>query len=275
MMFNMEHRATSYHSQGLARALMLLREVGFSDEPLSLAELAPRLGVPKSTLVRLLAVLEEERFVHRVGDPPAFEIGDSMLEIADRVVRRADAVELAAPYLRELAHLTSFTANLGVLSGTSVLHVCVQEPDRALRFRSSNGTLDHVYCTGLGKMLLSGLPAGRVGEHLPEEPYLQFTPNTITNLSDMHAELDRIRERGHSVDLQERDAGLTCIALLIPNEVGALVALSVSGPSGELEEARRGELLSLLTSTANQLGTNSRFLSALRSVRGSYPGALA
>ncbi len=275
MMTNMEQRATSYHSQGLARALSLLKEIGASDEPLSLAELAPRLGVPKSTLVRLLAVLEDERFVQRVGDPPQFEIGDSMLEIADRVVRRADAVELAAPYLRSLADRTSFTANLGVLSGTSVLHVCVQEPDRALRFRSSNGTLDHVYCTGLGKVLLSGLPRDRVRDHLPEEPYLGFTPNTITTLAGLHDELDRIRDRGYSVDLQERDSGVTCIAILVPNSVGALTAVSVSGPSGEIEETRRAELLPLLTETATALGNNSRFLSALRTVRGSYPGALA
>lgn len=274
-MAHMEHRATSYHSQGLARALALLREVGFSDEPLALAELAPRLGVPKSTLVRLLAVLEEERFVRRVGDPPSFEIGDAMLEISDRVVRRADAVELASPYLRSLADRTSFTANLGVLSGTSVLHVCVEEPDRPLRFRSSNGSLDHTYCTGLGKALLSGLPTDRVREFVPEEPFMRFTDNTITTLADMHDELDRIRERGYSIDLQERDPGVTCIATLIRTDIGALIALSVSGPTGELDEAKRNELVPMLQETGAQLCTNSRFLSSLRSVRGSFPGALA
>jgi DNA-binding IclR family transcriptional regulator len=274
-MCDMEQRAMSYHSQGLARALRLLREIGFSEEPLALAELAPRLGVPKSTLVRLLAVLEDERFVQRVGDPPAFQIGDSMLEIADQVLRRADAVDLASPYLRELADRTSLTANVGVLAGASVLHVCVQEPDRPLRFRSSNGSLDHTYCTGLGKVLLSALAPERITDHLPQEPFTGFTPQTITTVSGLHDELARIRARGYGVDLQERDPGVTCIAMLVPNAIGAVVAVSVSGPTGELDEARRDELLPMLRATTEGLAADARFLSSLRSVRGSFPGVVA
>ena len=267
----MEQRATSYHSQGLARALRVLRHLGSVESPVTLAELSDDLDLPKSTLLRLLVVLEEEQFVARTGEPPVYGIGDAVLEIADVSLRKEDAVEIVSPVLRALADETGLTANLGLLSASSVLHLCVEEPDRALRFRSANGSLDHTYCTGLGKMLLAGLTPERVGVHLPTKPFASFTPTTITSRTALDAELESIRERGYSIDLEERDAGVICVALAVPNDAGAQVAISVAGPSGELDDDGRARVLPVLRDTAARIGGNRRFLAALRTVRGAYP----
>lgn len=268
---DMEQRATSYQSQGLVRALRLLRHLGGLDDAATLSELSSALDIPKSTVLRLLAVLEDEGFVLRTGEPPRFRLGHAVLELADKSLRNADATELAAPVLRLLADRTGLTANLGVLAGHSVLHLRVEEPDRPLRFRSSSGSLDHTWCTGLGKMLLAGLAPELRAAHLPEEPYASFTPSTISTRSALDEELERIRERGHSIDDEERDRGVACVAMSVPNDVGAHVAISVAGPSGELDAEGRRAALPRLQDAAAELGENPRFLSALRAVRGVYP----
>lgn len=266
----MEQRATSYRSQGLVRALRLLRHLGGLDDGATLSDLSAALDIPKSTVLRLLVVLEEEDFVARTGEPPRYRVGDAVLELADSSVRSADAAELAAPVLRLLADRTGLTANLGVLAGASVLHLRVEEPDRPLRFRSSSGSLDHTWCTGLGKMLLAGLTAEQRDQHLPEEPFPAFTPATLTTRAALDAELDRIGERGHSVDDEERDRGVACVAVAVPNDAGAHVAISVAGPSGEVDDEGRARALPLLREAAAELGANRRFLTALRAVRGAY-----
>jgi DNA-binding IclR family transcriptional regulator len=261
----MEPHSTPYHSQGLVRALRLLRVLGTADRALRLAELAAALELPKSTLIRLLTVLEDEEFVYREGDPASYTVGHAVLEITESFRRQANVVDVAAPYLKRVAQETGLTANIGTLEGRWVLHICVEEPDRPLRFRSSNGSLDHTHCTGLGKMLLSALSGERLGDHLPsEEPFTSFTEHTITDRAALESELERVRDRGYSIDDQERDTGVVCMALAIPNRLDLNVALSVAGPAGELTEARRPATLRILRDTASALGTDSRFLAALR-----------
>lgn len=260
----MERSATSYQSQGLARALRVLRLLGTTEKALGLNDLALALELPKSTLVRLLAVLEDQEFIYRSGNPPLYTVGHAVLEISETYRRQTDTAAVAGPYLRELAATTGLTANVGVLEGRWVLHVCVEEPDRALRFRSSNGSLDHTYCTGLGKQLLSRVAAERLADHLPDEPFVAFTPNTVTSRAALDVDLEGIRARGYSVDDQERDSGVICLAVPVPAGAALNVALSVSGPAGELSPQRRTELLPLLHALAAELAENGRFVGSLR-----------
>lgn len=264
----MELRATSYHSQGLSRALGVLRVLGSSERALSLAELAKLEGLPKSTLLRLLSVLESENFVYRDQIPPVYSLGHALFEISETYRRQGNVASLAAPHLKALAQATGLTANVGVLEGKWVLHICVEEPDRPLRYRSSQGSLDHTYCTGLGKMLLSSLSREQMGEHIPEaEPYSLFTDRTLANRDALDVELAEIRSRGYSVDDEERDVGVVCLAVPIPNSSHLNVALSVAGPAGELIPSARRGYLDILQSTSTALGADSRFIASLKASR--------
>lgn len=264
----MERSATSYHSQGLVRALKVLKALGAEDKPLSLAELSAQLELPKSTLIRLLSVLEEEAFVYREGDPPVYALGHAVLDISESYRRVANTADVAAPYLKTLAHDTGLTTNLGVLEGRWALHLCVQEPDRPLRFRSRDGSLDYTYCTGIGKMLLSELPVESIDEHLPEEPYARFTEFTVVDRQQMDDALVEIRERGYSLDDQERDLGVICLAVAVPLGLDVPVAISVSGPAGELAPDLREQLAGRVHQVAAEIAADPRFVAAFRAERG-------
>lgn len=258
----MEQRATSYHSQGLARALAALKALSAAGRPLTLAELSRALTLPKSTLIRLLSVMEEQDFIRRDGEPPAYSIGHSILEIA-QAYKPADIADVAAPLMRELAGELGFTANIGVLEGRSVLHLHVEEPSRALRFAAS-GTLDFTYCTGLGKMLMSTLADEELAGHLPEtEPFTPFTPHTITSFAGLRAELARIRDRGYSIDDQERNRGVTCLAVLVPAGRSVPLSLSISAPSGELPtQAEQAACVEVVRRYASRLAASRQFTAA-------------
>lgn len=270
----MKQSATSYHSQGLLRALEVLKLLGTADNPMSLAELSGRLRVPKPTLLRLLAVLEEQEFIYREGVPPVYAVGHAVLQISETYRRQANVAEIAGPYLRRLADTTGFTANLGVLEGPWVLHICVEEPDRPLRFRSSSGSLDHTHCTGLGKMLLSRLRADGIDSHLTTEPFEKFTPFTLVAREDLESEIARIRSRGYSIDRQERDMGVTCMAVPILTATGINVALSVAGSSGEFTTERQDDILPELFHGAAQLSADGRFVASLMAQRRGRGGAM-
>lgn len=256
----------SYHSRGLTRALTTLRVLGQTRAPMSLADLAKTMDLPKPTLLRLLSVMEEDGFVAKSGTLPLYSIGSSIFEIAGS----AEAVEfedLVSNTLKSLADDLGFTANMGVLQGQSVLHLCVEEPARALRI-AVGGFLDHTYCTGLGKMLLSRVEADNLDQHLPpEETWQSFTPRTITSRARLDVELKRVRKHGFSEDDQERNRGVRCLAVLVPTEAPFDIALSVSGPLGEMPETDVPRIVEGLRRTAHRITNLPRLNEALESVR--------
>jgi IclR family acetate operon transcriptional repressor len=255
--------SANYHANALARGLALLEMLASATEPLTLNDFSASTALPKSTLVRLLAVLGEMEYVVRIDERPSYRLGHKVHRLASSYVSTLDLTVVAQEYLKPVAAGTGQTANLGVLDGDQVLHICVAEPDRPLRFTTALGSRDHTYCTGLGKVLLSDLTDEQVARTVPAEPFAAFTENTITTLEDLRRDLRRTQRRGYALDDNERSSGLRCVA--VPVRVGGecLAALSVSGPAGEFGTAKQHEYVAMLDEVATTMAADPDFTTAL------------
>ena len=262
--------SANYHANALARGLALLEMIAREGRPLTLSDLSDGTSLPKSTLVRLLAVLTELEYLVRVDEQPSYRLGHKVQGLATSYLTTLDLSEVARPHLSPVAGQTGQTANLGVIDGDQVLHVCVAEPDRPLRFTTATGARDHLYCTGLGKRLLAELEPGLVPTCLPAEPWPAFTDNTHTTLDSLRDDLRGIAERGYALDDNERGAGLRCVAVSVPvrGEAGeAVAAVSVSGPTGEFDAAQQQRYVARLNQAAADLAADPDVEAALRLVR--------
>ncbi|HVX43683.1 MAG TPA: IclR family transcriptional regulator, partial [Mycobacteriales bacterium] len=258
--------SANYHANALARGLALLELLADSPGPQTLSDFSVQTALPKSTLVRLLAVLSEMEYIVRVDDRPAYRLGHKVQGLARAYVSSLDLSVVADAYLAPLALHTGQTTNLGVLDGDQVLHICVNEPDRPLRFTTSTGSRDQSYCTGLGKVLLSQLPPEMLPHCTPAEPFPAYTDNTITTLDQLSRELRRISRRGHALDDNERSIGLRCVAVPVSLDADCQAAISVSGPSAEFTPARCEDYVEQLREVAAQLVADPDFGAALRIV---------
>lgn len=244
----------NYHTHALTRGLVLLDLLASVPPPVTLTGMHEHTGLPKSTLVRLLAALTEMRFVVRVDERPAYRLGHKVMALADAYVSSVDLSAAAGPYLDELALETQQTSDLGVLDGREVVCVCVRQPDRPLRVASSPGTRDSLHSTGLGKMLLAGV--AEPAAHLPPEPFSARTDRTITSLGEMSKEVRRTQRRGYAVDDNESSVGLKCLAVPVTVTDRTLAAVSVSGPAGEFTPKKQKEYLERLNAAAEQLAAD-------------------
>jgi IclR family acetate operon transcriptional repressor len=62
-----------------------------------------------------------------------------------------------------------------------------------------------------------------------------YTTTTITDPTEFMAELAEIRRNGFSLDREEHEIGICCIAAPVFNNTGEVVAaISVSGPSSRM-----------------------------------------
>ena len=257
-------KSGNYHTHALTRGLVLLDLLAAVEPPLTLTDMHERTGLPKSTLVRLLAALTEMRFVVRVDDRPAYRLGHKVLALAEAYVSSLDLSAAAGRYLDELTGATQQTSNVGMLDGAEVVHVCVRTPDRPLRFEIATGARDSAHCTGLGKMLLAGVAADQLAAHLPPEPFPARTERTVTTVEQMRQEVRRTNRRGYAVDDNEHSHGLRCVASPLVVDGQPLAALSVSGPAGEFGRDRQKEYLTRLRATADALCADADVVAVLR-----------
>jgi DNA-binding IclR family transcriptional regulator len=257
----------NYHVAALTRGLVILRVLSGAGSPLGLAALQEKTTIPKSTLVRLLSVLAGQDYVVRVDETPSFWLGPSVMPLAEAYASALDVTTTAGDILERLAASCGQTANVAILDGADVVHLCVVEPDRPIRFRSSTGSRDGAYRTGLGKVLLAFTALDELDEHLPAEPFPGLTRRTITKRRDLVTELEHVRRAGYAFDNEEGDTGVCCLAVPIRRGSDVVAALSVTGPTGEFAGPAREALLPSIREAALNLERRDQFQHALQIVR--------
>jgi len=89
-----------------------------------------------------------------------------------------------------------------------------------------------VHCTSSGKVLLAYLPEARRQAVLrAAAPLTALTPHTITDQSQLAAELDRVRRRGWAEAVNEREIGVASIAAPVRDVSGEVIAaISIGVP---------------------------------------------
>jgi DNA-binding IclR family transcriptional regulator len=225
-----------YRVAAVEKALELLSAFSHERPHQSLADLAETTGLPRPTAFRILNALEAGGFVRREGTDYALGFKCFMLgNVASIDITIANE---AQPYLESLRDVTGETTQLAVLEDWQVVYLSRVRSHQAVAYmRSRVGAVLPAYCTGLGKALLAAAHRPAVEAWMRTQQFPRVTPNTITSHEEMVAELDRTAERGYSIDDEEREPGVRCIASVIRDATGeGIAAVSVAGPPTRMPE---------------------------------------
>jgi IclR family acetate operon transcriptional repressor len=103
----------------------------------------------------------------------------------------------------------------------------------------------------MGKVLLSGLSEKTLGEVLAIGPLAKLTPNTITDITALLRELERVKRQGFAVDREESFLGIRCVAAPICGTDGKMVAaMSATVPKQRMGDQRMREIRMQVVETA-------------------------
>lgn len=236
--------------QALDRGLSVLEALGRL-ESASLSDLALAVGMPASTLHRILATLEAHDFVEQDAEAQEWRIGIGAFRVGSVFLTRTNVVEAARAPMRALMESTGETANLGLTDGDEVVFVAQVESHAPIRAFFRPGTRGPMYCSGIGKALMAAMPREMVQRVVQRSGLAPFTATTLTTPERLFADLDATRARGWSFDDQERHEGMSCVAAVIHDSFGNAVAgVSVSGPSARFASDRLGEIGTKVRATA-------------------------
>ncbi|WP_371223175.1 HTH-type transcriptional regulator BhcR [Roseovarius sp. 2305UL8-3] len=205
------------------------------DQGKPLSVLASETNQSPATLYRVLITLEGRGLVEFDAAEQVWNIGPQAFLIGARFLQRTSLVERARPVLRRLMEVTGETANLGIEKSGQVLFLSQVETEQSIRAFFPPGTLAPMHSSGIGKALLAEMPPDRVERHLASEPREAFTPNTIVDHDALIADLKTTRARGYSIDGEERNLGMCCIAAAVFDmNREAVAGISVSGPTSRV-----------------------------------------
>ena len=217
--------------QALDRALAL-REVLARHPGLTLSDLAAESGQAVATVYRALVTLQGHGMVEVEEPGQLWHIGGGAFRVGSAFLRRTKVVERARQPMDALMRATGETANLGVEWRDEVLFLSQVETHEAIRAFFPPGTKGPMHVSGIGKALLAWYPEDRVAGIVARQGLQKFTSLSITSESALMRDLARTRDRGYSIDDQERAEGMRCIAAPVFNAYGEPVAgISVSGPA--------------------------------------------
>jgi DNA-binding IclR family transcriptional regulator len=208
----------------LARGARILQLLGAADAPCGVTDIAEQLRVDPSTAYRLLATLEASGLVQQDPDSKKYALGYGILEIAFTLLRRLSVVALADPYLRSIATLTGESTHVAVLDGARAVFVGRQSGAGILRVDTTIGSSEPAYCTAVGKALLADHSEPELRRLLASQPLERYTPQTITTIDGLVAELERVRRNGYAYDEEELHPGVRCLAAPIRDHRRRIVA---------------------------------------------------
>jgi DNA-binding IclR family transcriptional regulator len=223
--------------QSVDRALLVLEILAKLGQA-GVTEIAAELGVHKSTVSRLIAVLESRGYVEQVSDRGKYRLGFSIARLARASSGHLDLVKLSQDVCDSLAAEVGETTNLAVLDADRIINIAEAMGPAEITLRTWVGQSCPAHATSSGKVLLAGLDAADVRVRLASV-LEAFTENTIVKIAELQRELATARERGWASVAEELEVGLNAVAAPVHDaNAQVIAALSVSGPAYRMGPAQ-------------------------------------
>lgn len=237
--------------RSIERAFAVLRVLSAGSA--GLTEIARRLGLPKSTVARILASLETERAVVQEAPGGGYRLGPALRELAGASVDGRTLVATARPHLVEITATCHETSGISVRDGNVVHYLDhVGSPENVL-VRDWTGETAPLHTVPSGLVLLAAAGADDVADYL-DGPLERLTEHTVVDPDALRDRLDRVLADGHAWVHEEYADGITSVGVPVTGPDGAvLAALHVHGPSYRFPGECGPQVVELLRRAADRM----------------------
>ena len=224
--------------QTVQRAFELLSLFTPSRQELSVKEATELLGLPASTVHRLLYTLRHTGVLEQNPHTADYSLTLKLWEIGSLALHQLAIRDIARPFIEQLCRDTSETIFLAALDGIEIVYLDRADGDQDLRVFSRVGRRLPAHCVSSGLAILAFSPP-QVVDAVIQKGLEEFTPYTITDPAAFRMNLEETRSRGYAVNVDGRIVGVSGVAAPIQSSNQASIfAVAVSGPSTRLTRDR-------------------------------------
>ncbi|QNE46662.1 IclR family transcriptional regulator [Glaciihabitans sp. INWT7] len=247
------------HPTGSAPAahhtLRILALLSAQRGPVAASTISHALGLPRSTVYRLLGVLENHGFVIHFPEERRYGIGIAAFELSSGFMRQEPLTRLGRPILSALVDRLGESAHLAVLHGRDVVYLIEERAPGRPHLVTDVGVRLPSHVTASGRALLATLPKSQLRALFPSsESFVHHSdagPSTYSQLSRL---LDGVRERGYAAEDGDVTEGIASVAVAVRDHAGWPAAgIAVSFPRPAIPPERWPELADQIGAVAAEL----------------------
>ncbi|WZV79183.1 IclR family transcriptional regulator [Burkholderia pseudomallei] len=231
---------SNYVVPGLERGLRILAEFSPREPVLGAPELSKRLGIPRTTVFRLLQTLESLGFLERADKDRNYRLGVAVLRLGFEYLSSLELTDLGLPVIESLRDATGFTAHIVIRDGRDVVFVAkAQNAGNAFgSVRVNVGTRLPAHATTHGHVLMGDLSLAQLRALYPGralERVTKATPETVDALFDVIRDDAR---RGYGIGNSAFERDISVVTAPVRNEASRIVAVvTVTVPRPEIDAA--------------------------------------
>lgn len=238
------------------KAVEVMEELAKSEDGLGVTEISKKLNYGISATYHLLNTLKLCNIIEQDKKTKKYRIGSALFRISGMAKRQNVLVKIAQPYLDKLREIVDETSNLVILDGSQIAYIAQSESSKLLKMFTQLGAKVPFYCTGAGKVLLTYQPKEVQDLILTKTNFEKYTKNTLDSKEDLIKEMEAIKKQGYSIDNEEREEGVTCIAAPVFDCNDEVIAsVSISGPTYRLKEKQLPRIIKSVKDIAAELST--------------------
>lgn len=219
--------------QSIERAFAVLRALSLG--PAGVTEIADEVGLPKSTVSRILATLQGEGAVVQDEAGGDYGLGPALVVLAAAADPGENLVVAATPHVEHLMKATGETAGLGVRDGSHVLYVAEASSDTDVTMRDWTGLWAPLHAVPSGLAILAHLADAEL-DSLLTGPLEQLTAATVTDPALIRNRLAEIRDEGVVWVRGEFRPDIVSVAAPVWADGAVVAAIHVHGPSYRFPE---------------------------------------
>jgi len=237
--------------QVIARAAAILRTLQNEPGGLSLAEIARRVDLPRSTVQRIIGALVSEMLVMMASPTRGYCLGPAIVSLW--AASGEGLQSLILPLLHNLSLQVGETIDLCTIRGDRLISVSHVLGCETIVATAGSGKPLPLPATAGGKAFLATLP-GETARVLVGESYQAYTESSRTSWDQLKAELEVIRSTGFAVCREEHSRGLCAVAVALEKPFKNPLAISILVPSSRFG-GREQELADALMTLKRDLVT--------------------
>ena len=222
-------------TRSVIRAIDILSLISESGDGLSLNEIVETTGIPKTTAYEILGMLQEKSMIQAVESRVRrYQIGVQAFVIGNRYLQNMDLIKRARPLVDEASKHLNMTVFLAMLDGNQIIYLYKKEPESVPFHTASVSNRGDVYCSSLGKAILSCLSEGELNPLLDSLEYRRRTARTLMTRTALQEDLEKTRIRGYALDDREVLDFVMCVGAPVFDHRGRVIAgISAAGLYGE------------------------------------------
>lgn len=221
---------------------------------MSHSEISETLGIPKSSLTKLLKNLTARNFVEFVPASKGYRLGEALIRLSQQSTQKRSLVSCAEPVLADIMQQTLESCALNQLKGDQVEVVATVTSPQRLVSHLRLGDLAPLYAVSGGKAILAFLPDVMRAEYLKTVKLEAVTKNTITTKKALLGQIDIIRQTGVAFSMEEFTPGIVGVGVPVLSSSGfPLGSLNVAIPAVRYAEDVGARAAAVLRDAAERI----------------------